>query len=99
MIYSQHVIDGYTVCLVIQPGREAPHVSWDSPRVWDPPRAPRLVGATVYDAHGCRAEMAPADRARLVEKAKNVEGVGGRVTAERRPAAVQMRLPLAARGA
>jgi hypothetical protein len=45
--YSVNV-DGYQVQLCIQPSRQAPHVSWDSPRKWDPAHPMRVIAKRVY---------------------------------------------------
>jgi hypothetical protein len=75
-------IGDYKVELLIQPGRDSPHVSYDSPRRWDPPRPIRVIGQRVY-MDG--VELDPAEFKDLCAEARERANLpGGRPSA--RPA-------------
>lgn len=67
-------IAGFAVELLIQPGRQAPHVSYDNPRKWDPARAPRVIEQRVsHDG----VQLDPAEFRRVVALACERANVPG----------------------
>jgi len=85
------MVNGYRVSLLIRPGRQAAHVSYDSPQKWDPPRPIRVIDQRVSTAGG--VELDPAEFRDLLAEARRRANLPGGAAGRPRPASSrQLRL-------